>query len=326
VARHFGLKTGWSSSYPETTGYIVATLLDGRFDPDVEDSKRRATAMLDWLTSIQYPQGGFQGGMVDQTPRVPVTFNTGQILLGLAAGAALKPEFHAAMVKAADWLAATQDDDGCWRRFPTPFAEKNDKAYETHVALGLFAAHAVDPSRGWQAAGLRQVDWALRQQKPNGWLDHCCLSDASRPLTHTLGYALRGIIGAYESSRHPKYLDAAMKLADGLSGQLQADGRLAGRFDAQWRPAVSWVCLTGLSQIAECWFLLTRATGDARHAEAGRRANRFVRRTIATDGDPDIRGGVKGSQPVTGAYGTWQYLNWACKFTIDAQRAELAAS
>jgi hypothetical protein len=88
---------------------------------------------------------------------------------------------------------------------------------------------------------------------------------------------------------------------------------------------VSWVCLTGLSQIAECWFLLARATGNSRYAEAAKRANAFVRRTIATGGAPDIRGAVKGSQPIGGDYGKWQYLNWACKFTIDANRAELAA-
>ena len=28
--------------------------------------------------------------------------------------------------------------------------------------------------------------------------------------------------------------------------------------------------------------------------------------------------------PVNGGYGTWQYLNWACKFTIDSNCAELA--
>jgi hypothetical protein len=88
---------------------------------------------------------------------------------------------------------------------------------------------------------------------------------------------------------------------------------------------VSWVCLTGLSQIAECWFLLARATGNGRYAEAGRKANRFVRRTISVNGPEDIRGAVKGSQPINGEYGRWQYLNWACKFTIDANRAELAA-
>jgi hypothetical protein len=325
VARHFSLKTGWSSSYPETTGYIVPTLLHGGYDPFPEASARRADRMLDWLTSLQFPEGGFQGGMVDQTPRVPVTFNTGQILLGLSAGASRHPLYKAAMIKAADWLKTTQDDDGCWRKFPTPFAKKDDKTYETHVSLGLFAAHAIEPRRGYQEAGLKQVDWALRHQQENGWLAQCCLSDAERPLTHTIGYALRGIIGAYESAKRQSDLDAAVKLADALRVRQQPDGKLAGRFDSLWRPAVSWTCLTGLSQISECWFLLAAITGRAEFANAGKRANSYVRRTMVMKGSPDIKGGVKGSLPVSGDYGKWQYLNWACKFTIDANRAELAA-
>ena len=41
------------------------------------------------------------------------------------------------------------------------------------------------------------------------------------------------------------------------------------------------------------------------------------------DGPEDVRGGVKGSFPVDGGYGTFEYLNWAAKFTIDACLAEL---
>ena len=46
------------------------------------DLHGRARRMLDWCVAIQYPEGGFQGGKIDATPKVPVTFNTGQILLG----------------------------------------------------------------------------------------------------------------------------------------------------------------------------------------------------------------------------------------------------
>jgi len=31
---------------------------------------------------------------------------------------------------------------------------------------------------------------------------------------------------------------------------------------------------------------------------------------------------VTGSFPVDGGYGTFQYLNWACKFSIDANLFE----
>ena len=322
VARHFSVVDGWSASYPETTGYIVATLIDG----GDEQQLVRARRMLDWLISIQFSEGGFQGGMVDQTPRVPVTFNTGQILIGLAAGAHLDARYRRSMEMAADWLVATQDADGCWRRHPTPFAAAGEKTYETHVALGLFHAHNVVPNRGYQDAGLRQVDWALQNQHPNGWLAKCCLSDPAMPLTHTLGYALRGIVGAYLSSRHSKYLEAACRTADGLLGALSVDGRLAGRLDADWNSAVDWVCLTGACQIAECWLLLHKETGRSEYLNGAKLANAYVRRTMTLEGSPDVVGGVKGSFPIDGQYGRWQYLNWACKFMIDANRAELAGT
>src|ERR1043166_7027136 len=87
VARDYSLATGsWASSYPETTGYITPTMLEAAHRRNEPALAERARRMLDWLVSIQFPEGGFQGGKIDAVPRVPVTFNTGQILLGLAAG------------------------------------------------------------------------------------------------------------------------------------------------------------------------------------------------------------------------------------------------
>ena len=39
--------------------------------------------------------------------------------------------------------------------------------------------------------------WALTKQRVNGWFADCCLNDPTRPLTHTIGYALRGVIEGY---------------------------------------------------------------------------------------------------------------------------------
>jgi hypothetical protein len=88
VARDFGLRSGWATSYPETTGYIVPTMLAVADRLEDATYRERARRMLEWLVSIQLPGGGFQGGRIDARPIVPVTFNTGQILLGLAAGEA----------------------------------------------------------------------------------------------------------------------------------------------------------------------------------------------------------------------------------------------
>ena len=68
--------------------------------------------------------------------------------------------------------------------------------------------------------------------------------------------------------------------------------------------------------------LLARAL----HDQSPRAANRFVRRTLRLEGSAGLRGGVKGSFPVDGAYARYQLPNWAAKFMIDANRLELRAA
>ncbi len=147
VARHYTIGRGWSSSYPETTGYIVPTLLEYGYRVDSPDLVARSRRMLDWLLSIQLPNGGFRGGVVDLTSPDAVTFNTGQILLGLAAGAHrfADGKYQAAMNRAAQWLVDTQDSDGCWRRFPSPFTAPGEKVY---VGLPRFHGHVVRQRAG----------------------------------------------------------------------------------------------------------------------------------------------------------------------------------
>jgi len=326
VARHFSLIDGWSSSYPETTGYIADTFIVHGTETQDRRLVERAFRMLDWLVSIQFPDGAFQGGVVDARPRIPATFDTGQVLIGLAAGAGIDSRYREPMIRAADWLVRTQDPDGCWRAQEKPFVEPGEKVYETHVAIGLFRAAAREPSRGYLEAASKQVRWAIGHQRPNGWLANCCLTDPENPLTHTLGYALRGITEAYLRTGDSEFLGAACRMAEGVTHAFGADGRLAGRLTKEWKPAVDWVCLTGTVQIAESLLLLSRATGRDDFRVAACRANAFVRRTIAIEGAPEIRGAVGGSFPIDGHYGRWQYLNWACKFMIDANRAELQSS
>lgn len=323
VARHFSLLTGWSTSYPETTGYIVPTLLayaEWRHD---DETRARATRMLDWLRSLQFSEGGFQGGMILEQPVVPVVFNTGQILIGLAAGVRSFGEaYRDSMIRAADWLVSVQDADGCWRRHGSPFAKAGEKAYDTHVAWGLFEAARLEPGRRYAEAAMANVRWALSLQRSNGWFDRCCLTDPSQALTHTIGYVLRGVLEAYRFTREAYVLDACRRTADGLLSALDRNGFLSGRLQADWTPAVSWACLTGTAQIAICWLLLYAETGRCEYLEAASLANRYVRRTVMVDDSPDIRGGVKGSFPIDGAYNAYQYLNWACKFMIDANVLE----
>jgi len=323
VSRDYSLaREGWATSYPETTGYIIPTVLDCAKRFDDNRLRERARRMLDWCEGIQLENGGFQGGRIDATPMVPVTFNTGQILIGLAIGQAEFGNYLEPMQRAADFLTNSLDIDGCWRSHPTPFAAPGEKTYETHVSWGLFEAARVSPGRGYAAAGLKQIHWALGHQQENGWFDHCCLSNPATPLTHTIGYVQRGILEAYRYTGETALLSAAVKLANGLLGAVKIDGFLPGQLDSSWRAAADWVCLTGSVQNAHCFLLLYELTGDERYRDAGFALNQFVRRTVQSDGPPGVRGGIRGSFPVNGSYGRYEFLNWAVKFAIDSNALE----
>ena len=326
IARHFHLNTGWATSYPETTGYTIPTLLRHARSLQQPELEQRARRALDWLLSIQFENGAFQGSTIGVTPVLPVTFDTGQILIGLAAGAA---EFGepclSAMAKTADWLTQVQSADGAWR-VENPYVDTHKdepRTFETHVAWGLLEAARVRSGTPWGEAGLKNIRWAMARQHANGWFPSCCLIHADKPLTHTLAYAMRGVLEGYLFSREPAMLESALLTARALMDCVQDDGFLPGMLDQHWRAAASWACLTGTAQTAICWWLLYRETKDESFRLAALKANRYVRRTLHLDGPAEMLGGVKGSFPVSGQYGPFQFLNWACKFMIDANALEL---
>lgn len=323
VARHYSLISGWGPSYPETTGYIIPTMLE--YAERCQDTKlmQRAKKMLDWLVEIQLPDGGFYGGVANSNSIVPVTFNTGQILLGLSKGAENFGEpYTSAMHRAAEWLVNSQDPDGCWRKHHTPFAAHGEKTYETHVAWGLLESARVSHEQKYADSAIKNVQWALTKQLKNGWFEDCCLNDSSQPLTHTIGYVLRGIIEAYKYTKYSEFLDSVILACNGLIHEFDEIGFLPARLDRNWKGTVSYACLTGNVQIAYCLFFLYNETKYAHFRDVAYKANEFVRRTVNFDINADVYGGIKGSFPVSGDYGKYQYLNWAVKFFIDSNLME----
>ena len=155
VARHFSLVTGWAASYPETSGYIVPTFLELARRTRQEQLCRRARRVLDWLVSIQLSDGAFQGGPIGASPVLPAIFDTGQILIGLAAGVIEfgTEKYGEAMRRAADWLLHAQANDGSWPQDTAPFALPGPKAYETHVAWGLMEAFKASGNRHYLDSG-----------------------------------------------------------------------------------------------------------------------------------------------------------------------------
>lgn len=332
VARSYGLRVkpshgraGWLPAYPETTGYIIPTFLEYARRFDAAPFRERALRMAHWETAVQMPEGAVQGGTIDFPP-TPAVFNTGQVLFGwTSAFQETGDEAHrAAARRAADFLVGALDPDGAWRRHGSRFARGGVHTYDARSAWGLALAGTITSDPAHREGAMRNLDFALTQQRANGWFAHCCLDDEARPLLHTLAYAMEGCLEGGVLLEEPRYVQAARRAADSLLQRQRRDGSLAGRFDSEWRDAAGWSCLTGDAQTSIVWLRLHELTGEPRYLEAALRMNRFLAGIQVLDaGDPGISGGIKGSQPIWAEYGPFEYLNWAAKFFADALLLEL---
>lgn len=336
VSYGYDLRTGnWLPPYPETTGYILPTFLryarhcDEQAKPDsAAQLRERARRMAEWLTTVQMESGAVQGGTVAADPQ-PTIFNTGQVLQGWCAAYREfgEPATLDSLTRAARWLAAVQDEDGCWRRFMSPLTLQTPATYNVRSAAALLEAGCLLEDQRVRRAAIANFDWALTQQRDNGWFENKCLTDNSKPLTHTIGYTLEGLLDAARLLGEARYLEAVVRASDHLLEEVRADGFLSGRFDADWQPQVSWNCLTGSCQLAYVWLCLAEMTGAAKYKEKAQQLLGFVKRTqicLASAADAR-RGGIKGSHPVWGGYDPFRYPNWAAKFYVDALLAESGA-
>ncbi|HMM75035.1 MAG TPA: terpene cyclase/mutase family protein [Gammaproteobacteria bacterium] len=322
VAAGWSFEDGWLPSYPETTGYIVETFIaasellgDARY-------RERAQRMLDWELSLQTPDGAFPGHFGEAGSH-PVIFNQGQIMHGLVAGwlHLQRRDCYDAAVRAGRWLVAQQDENGSYTRY-----EHNDvpHVYNTRSLWALAAAGVMCGEASFVAAARRNLDWALTQQTPSGWFRTNAFVPDRDPFTHTIAYAIRGLLEVGALLGEQAYLDAALRAATGLLARQRSDGWLAGTYGDGWQPSARYACVTGVAQMALCWQRLHQMSGEAKFRTAARRAIEWVKRTQRLDDpDPRINGAIPGSSPIWGAYSRFEFPNWAAKFFADALLMEL---
>lgn len=311
---------GWQASYPETTGYIIPTMfaLAAAFNDDSYSD--RALRMAQWEIDIQLPAGAVMGSVVTAPPS-PAVFNTGQVVFGWLAAYRQNGEqkFLDAAKRAGEYLVSIQTEDGGWRKGDSQFAQRDATTYNTRVAWAQILLGLETGDERYTASGRRNIEMALSRQQENGWFADNCLNDPKNPLLHTIVYATRGILEAGIVLSERRFIAAALKSLDALVDCQRPDGGLAGRFDANWSPAVNWDCVTGDAQLAIAWLRAAAHTGDSKYREPARRAIEFVKKTQNLEHEnPGIRGGVKGSFPFAGLYGQFEMLNWAAKFFCDA--------
>ena len=314
--------SGWESSYPETTGYIMTSLIAFARLTGQPDLVNRAYRMAQWEADIQMSSGAVQGGKVT-TPekQSPAAFNTGMVLDGFLSVLQERndSEIFRAAERAGEFLVNDLNDKGMFR---TNGAFVSAKSIKTYNVLCAWAMHRLSELTGktfYSDAAIRAVEGALKLRQENGWFAENCLDDHLRPLTHTIGYTAQGILEVGVAAGRDDFVAASERCLQGILPNIEENGYLAGRFDSDWRPTVRWVCATGSAQIAIVAYRLAELRGNQDYRTAADKLVNYLKAIQRIDtGVEGIDGAIPGSYPITGAYMTTGYPNWATKYFLDA--------
>jgi uncharacterized protein YyaL (SSP411 family) len=318
-SKGYSLLRGWFPAFPETTGYIIGTLLACARRTGDDSQAQRALEMGDWEIEVQGSDGGVMEGLLSAEPKPSTVFNTGMVIHGWLDLIERSPsdEHLSAAVRAGEFLRAHQDGDGAWRGEAEYF--RIPHTYCSRVSWALVRLAEATGEGAYREVARRQLDWVLGMQQENGWFSACNFKPGRDPNTHGIAYTLRGLLESAALLDHEPYLAAVTRTSDALIGRLQElRGRLPATFDSRWKPTARYDCLTGTAQLGGVWIRLYELTGETRFRDAGLRA---VERAAAHQQRSTwsaIDGALPGSYPVYGRYAPLQFPNWATKFLVDS--------
>ncbi len=357
ISAGYSFSSGWQWAYPETSGYIIPTLFDFAeyfsSSPIISECRERALRIVDWLREIQLPNGAYpscllpnhhlstkdRGLLLEKSS----SFETGQVIVGLnrAYSETGGQHYLESALRAGDWLLENQSLDGSW---PVS-VQGQPRSFDSLIAWPLATLWQLSGKEDCRKSARRNLDWCLNQQSENGWFDKCNHNLGDLPLTHGIGYAMQGLLETGILLGESKYIEAVQKTAEVLlriysTGDFksiyeQQNGFLPARFDNNWKSQDGFSCLTGNAQISIVWSRLYMITGDIKYLNASLKMNEDLKLLQnLTSHNNGIRGGIQGCHPIYGSYWNYpvyglyhnfKYLNWACKYFIDALIVEQKA-
>ncbi|MFX1443908.1 MAG: hypothetical protein ACFFHV_10880 [Promethearchaeota archaeon] len=317
VSSSFSLLGGWGASYPETSGYIIPTLIDYYSITKDKIYLETVKKIANWECSIQLHNGGFQGDVISKNKRTTI-FNTGQVILGLVrAFKELKIESYLlSAMKAGDLLVNMQEKDGNWIKY---CFNNIPHSYNVRVAWALLELAKITKENKYKEAAIKNLNWAHKQKNNNYWFHKNSFIANKPPLLHTIAYSIRGFLESGLILEDNKLKDVALNSSLKLLEYYEKYQFLPARFDSNWQSNDYYSCLTGDAQISIIWLKLYQIYKEKKFLLNAISLNNYLKSNQILDFRyKDIDGAIKGSDPIWGLYNIFSFPNWATKFFCDA--------
>ncbi len=202
---------GWSPAYPETTGYLIPTMLSVGQQYPHQGLIKRAISCADWLCSIQLENGHFPAGVGGDL--IPNIFDTGQILFGLTAAYEYTKcdHYYEAIDKACNRLLALLESDGSWQK--DGFVPGHSPVYYSRVVWALLEANKILERPELQQKMEKTLGYYADQLNDNLSFTSWNFVPGEPAYTHTIAYTIRGFLECGILLNQPRYLSLAQKSA-----------------------------------------------------------------------------------------------------------------
>ena len=306
VPHSFNLLRGWEKPYPETSGYIVGTLVQGSSVFSDYSLSRFAKRIATWLITIQSKEGYYSDLRGE-----PQIFDTGQIIIGLChiycSGLS---DTCDAINKGSLWLLRNQNDDGSFTKFSY---HKKAHTYYSRVGAALIFAGLTLNNKTFIEAGIKNLDWVVNRQAKNGWIDLMSF-DGEDPYSHNIMYTAEGLLAGYLMVKDDRYLTAVLNLLTPIADCFKKRQSLPARFDANFVVTDKSVCVTGLAQ----WCCLCQRLEGFDFKKMGDTALETLKSYQLISANRFLNGALPGSVPFQSDYMRFALPNWGEKFFLDA--------
>ena len=304
---HHPLKA-WSKPYPETTGYLIPTLIQLEKQMDIKTTNL-VDSCMQWLAKeVQHKDGAFPSLYADNTR--PSLFNSAQIALGFEAYAQKSNQYYDEELKLTNWLEDHIRKGGKGIHYKGDFVP----TYYSRVvwpALLLGIKHDNDmlqeASKKLLSELLKRIDKSYFPLQA-GFQGNIAFS-------HTLAYTVRGFMESALLLEDYSLLELCKHQIDAQIQILESNNyNFAGRYGPGWKGDYSFRCLTGEWQ----WIIIFLKAAKLFNEKTYLHVSSQLIGKMPNSNFLYPEGAVPGSWPSWGSYMRMKAPNWAAKFALDA--------
>ena len=301
----------WSQVYPETTGYLISTILKTQVIERKEKMKLAFSQLL-FLEKIKNEDGSFYQSMDNKEP---IVFDTAQILLGLISIAPLIAVFGdvvSTCSAAHEWLYAQLNEKGEFKKYN--YVKDYNPAYYSRIAWPMVAWESINEKKPREKT-VQLIKRICQLQNENLSFNDWGFYPEQKAYTHTIAYTLRGLYECGLILNDNEIKDQVCSSLRRFIELVKRDNRVGGAYDLDWQADTSFICATGNAQLALLLMMVYRHKRENIFLEI---VPKLLKPLVKAQRSWYNRAAVPSSIPIWGPYQRFKYTNWTQKFYSEA--------